>query len=184
MERTITHRLEKTAKEGEAFEDRIRGVGSFEYGKTSDGDMIVMSSKRSALEGKNYDPKGNKFDRKGYDTSKYETGSWEDRNKNFATSKWDGGKNYTKHKMDTPEFITKAKGFENSTWDERSKKYDTARSDQQGKVYEKGKGVYETHKNNYVDDRRDRLEKPRIMTVREHAAKTVAESRALLGRED
>ncbi len=161
-----------------------RFAGGFSVKKDEDGNMTVVSDKRSSFEGKKYTGDTSSVDKKEYAKGEeVERKKFDGGDTRFATKSWDGNKNYDVDR-DAPDFITQAKGLNTGKWADRDKIFETNKSDLQGQSWEDAGKRLSFEDNKEIMDKRKNSKKPKITDSHKAAAKTMKETRELMGRDD
>jgi hypothetical protein len=142
----------------------------------------MKSDKRSSFEGMRYGGDLHEVDRKIIDKNNLTLKAWDGASKEFQTKTWDGSKSFSKDKLNTPEFITRAKGIQTEEWKDSSKAYNTSRSDFEGQQWADGHKQVSVYTNSDIEKKRESTEKPSIMSLKEYQQKTIEETRTIMGR--
>lgn len=189
-ERAVTNTLrtnpERTAKTDAELSKELldRFAGGFGVAQGKDGDAKMVSDKRSSFEGLRYNGDTSEFQKKAFATTAFEKKKFEGASAKFETRQWDGVKSFTEGKMDTPDFIAHARGVKTESWEEASKQYATRKSDFQEHAWkDAGKQVAHTI-NQDIEAKRQNFEQPAIMNARQAQARTIQETREMMGRTD
>lgn len=189
-ERTVTNTLrtnpERSAKTDEELSKELldRFAGGFGVKRGKDGDAKMVSDRRSSFEGLRYNGDTSEFEKKAFATTAFEKKKFEGASSKFETRQWDGVKSFTEGKMDTPDFIAHARGVNTQTWEGASKQYATRKSDFQEHAWkDAGKQVAHTA-NQDIETKRQNFEQPAIMNARQAQARTIQETREMMGRTD
>ncbi len=161
-----------------------RFAGGFSVKKDEDGNMTVVSDKRSSFEGKRYTGNTSGVDKKEYAKGEeVERKMFDGGDTRFATKSWDGNKNYEVDR-DAPDFIAQAKGIGAGKWADRDKVFGTNKSDLQGQSWQDAGKRLNFEDNEEIMEKRRTSKKPKITDSHKAAAKTMKETRAIMGRDD
>ncbi len=159
-----------------------RFAGGFSVKKGEDGAMTMVSDKRSSFEGRKYGGDTSAVDKKAYATNQVERKQFDGRDTKYATKSWDGVKAYDGGK-DTPDFITRAKGLSNRNWADRDKTYATNQAkDLRNQTWSEGSKRLSFDNHKEIEDKRKNYRQPEIMDSHKAAAKTMQETREIIGR--
>lgn len=190
-ERTVTTNFqpkprpdsEKTDAElMDALEKKFAGG----FGKQTDkeGNTKMVSQKRSSFEGLRYNGDMSQIEKKAFQTTAFEKKQFDGASTRFETKTWDGVKSFTDGKLETPDFITHAKGVNTHSWQEASKQYATQQSDFQGRSWKEADKHLGHTINHDVETKRQNFGQPAIMSARQSQARTIQETREMMGRTD
>lgn len=95
----------------------------------------------------------------------------------FETKKWDGIKSFTDDKLETPDFIARAKGVNTHSWQDASKQYATQQSDFHGRSWKEADKRFDRTVNRDIEAKRQSFGQPTIMSARQAQAHTIQETR-------
>lgn len=192
-ERTITTKLPNSQERSMTEDERNkmaeadlmdRFAGGFGMKRDKDGTSKIVSEKRSSFEGQRYDGNTSEVERKAFETKAFDKKEFADAKNRFDTKTWDGAKSFTDGKMDTPAFITQAKGVETRSWQEASKQYATRTAEQQGLQWSDAGKKMSYGVNQDIEAKRKSFTQPNIINARESQARTIQETREMMGRTD
>lgn len=189
-EKTVSSKLpqasDKFADDGSKSETDLldRFAGGFSVGKDDQGNTRMISEKRSSFEGIRYDGDTNAIDKKVFDKKEYEHKMFDGGNTKYETKSWDGVKNFTDPNLKTPEFITQAKNNFRKDWSNSSKKFETSTSDFQNKTWADGTKKFDHTLYKDVINKRKSFRQPDIISTKNSQAKSIEETRAMMGRDD
>lgn len=100
-------------------------AGGFGQQTDKEGNTKMVSQKRSSFEGLRYNGDMSQFEKKAFETTAFEKKKFDGAATQFETRKWDGVKSFTDGKLETPDFIARAKGVNTQSWQDASKQYAT-----------------------------------------------------------
>lgn len=174
---------EKTDKElMDALEAKFAGGFGVQRGK--DGDSKMVSDKRSSFEGLRYNGDTSGFEKKAFATTAFEKKKFDGASTKFETKQWDGVKSFTEGKLDTPDFIAHAKGVNTPSWQDGAKQYATRQSGFQEQAWKDAEKKVAHTVNRDIEAKRNSIEQPSIMNARQAQARTIQETREMMGRTD
>ncbi len=190
-ERTVTNKFQTNQQSSSGESDHelmnsleARFAGGFSLQTDKDGNTKMVSDKRSSFEGVNYNGNLSQIEKKAFTTSVFGKKKFEGASSKFETKSWDGVKSFTDGKLETPDFITQAKGIKTRAWQDASKQYATQRSDLQGRAWAEANKRLEHSFNQDIENKRNSFGKPTIMSTNQAQAKTIQETREMMGRTD
>ena len=96
----------------------------------------------------------------------------------------DGIKSFTDDKLETPDFIARAKGVNTHSWQDASKQYATQQSDFHGRSWKEADKRFDRTVNRDIEAKRQSFGQPTIMSARQAQAHTIQETREMMGRTD
>lgn len=181
-ERTVTTGLETSEQKSMDLMDRFAGGFSVETNK--EGESKMVSTKRSSFEGNKYSDTSSNFEKKAFETTAYEKKAFDGAKNKFETKNWDGAKSFADGKLDTPDFITHAKGVNVQPWQEGSRQYATRTAEQQGQTWKDAGKAVDHKMNRDIEAKRSSFTQPSILSTREAQARTIKETREMMGRAD
>ena len=144
----------------------------------------MVSQKRSSFEGVRYSDNSSQIEKKVFEPAAFEKKKFDGASTRFETKKWDGIKSFTDDTLETPDFITRAKGVNTYSWQNASKQYATRQSDFQGRAWEKADKHLDRTVNKDIEAKRQSFGQPTIMSSRQAQAHTIQETREMMGRTD
>lgn len=104
-------------------------AGGFGQQTDKEGNTRMVSQKRSSFEGLRYSGNTSQIEKKAFETASFEKKKFDGASTRFETKKWDGIKSFTDDKLETPDFIARARGVNTHSWQDASKQYATQQSD-------------------------------------------------------
>ena len=149
-----------------------------------EGNTKMVSQKRSSFEGLRYNGDMSQFEKKAFETTAFEKKKFDGAATQFETRKWDGVKSFTDGKLETPDFIARAKGVNTQSWQDASKQYATQQSDLQGRSWKEADKHLGRTVNRDIEAKRQSFEQPTMMSARQAQARTIQETREMMGRTD
>ena len=96
----------------------------------------------------------------------------------------DGIKSFTDDKLETPDFIARARGVNTHSWQDASKQYATQQSDFHGRSWKDADKRLGRTVNRDIEAKRQSFGQPTIMSARQAQAHTIQETREMMGRTD
>ena len=84
-------------------------AGGFGQQTDKEGNTRMVSQKRSSFEGLRYSGNTSQIEKKAFETASFEKKKFDGASTRFETKKWDGIKSFTDDKLETPDFIARAK---------------------------------------------------------------------------
>ena len=181
-ERTVTNSLETRNQKSMDLMDRF--AGGFSVQKDKDGEMKMVSEKRSSFEGRRYGGEISSVEKKALETSGFEKKQFDGAGTRFETKKWDGTKSFMDGKTEVPDFIAHAKGVNTGTWQDATKQYAMRKAEIQGRTWKEADKQFGHEINRDIDAKRKNFEQPSMMSIREAQAHTIQETREMMGRTD
>ena len=148
-------------------------AGGFGQQTDKEGNTRMVSQKRSSFEGLRYSGNTSQIEKKAFETASFEKKKFDGASTRFETKKWDGIKSFTDDKLETPDFIARARGVNTHSWQDASKQYATQQSDFHGRTV-----------NRDIEAKRQSFGQPTIMSARQAQAHTIQETREMMGRTD
>lgn len=190
-ERTVTTSMQPKQRPDSAKTDaelmdalEAKFAGGFGQQTDKEGNTTMVSQKRSSFEGLRYNGDTSQLEKKAFETTAFEKKKFDGASTQFETKKWDGVKSFTEGKMDTPDFIAHAKGVNTRSWQDASKQYATGKSDLEGRTWKGADKHLDRTVNKDIEARRQSFEQPSIMSARQAQARTIQETREMMGRTD
>lgn len=159
-------------------------AGGFGQQKDKEGNTTMVSQKRSSFEGFRYNGDMSQVEKKAFETTAFEKKKFDGAAAKFETKKWDGVKSFTEGKLETPDFIAHAKGMNTQSWQDASKQYATQQSDLQGRSWKEADKHLGRTINRDIETKRKNFEQPTMMSARQAQARTIQETREMMGRTD
>ena len=190
-ERTVTTSLQPKQRPDSAKTDaelmdalEAKFAGGFGQQTDKEGKTKMVSQKRSSFEGLRYNGDMSQFEKKAFETTAFEKKKFDGAATQFETRKWDGVKSFTDGKLETPDFIARAKGVNTQSWQDASKQYATQQSDLQGRSWKEADKHLGRTVNRDIEAKRQSFEQPTMMSARQAQARTIQETREMMGRTD
>ena len=125
-----------------------------------------------------------KSKKKAFETASFEKKKFDGASTRFETKKWDGIKSFTDDKLETPDFIARARGVNTHSWQDASKQYATQQSDFHGRSWKDADKRLGRTVNRDIEAKRQSFGQPTIMSARQAQAHTIQETREMMGRTD
>ena len=151
--------------------------------------MDALEAKFAGGFGQQTDKEGNtrmasQIEKKAFETASFEKKKFDGASTRFETKKWDGIKSFTDDKLETPDFIARAKGVNTHSWQDASKQYATQQSDFHGRSWKEADKRFDRTVNRDIEAKRQSFGQPTIMSARQAQAHTIQETREMMGRTD
>ena len=159
-------------------------AGGFGQQTDKEGNTRMVSQKRSSFEGLRYSGNTSQIEKKALETASFEKKKFDGASTRFETKKWDGIKSFTDDKLETPDFIARAKGVNTHSWQDASKQYATQQSDFHGRSWKDADKRLGHTVNRDIEAKRQSFGQPTIMSARQAQAHTIQETREMMGRTD
>ena len=190
-ERTVTTSLQPKQRPDSAKTDaelmdalEAKFAGGFGQQTDKEGNTKMVSQKRSSFEGLRYSGNTSQIEKKAFETASFEKKKFDGASTRFETKKWDGIKSFTDDKLETPDFIARAKGVNTHSWQDASKQYATQQSDFHGRSWKEADKRFDRTVNRDIEAKRQSFGQPTIMSARQAQAHTIQETREMMGRTD
>lgn len=190
-ERTVTTGLQtrpenKGARTEKELESDLMNkfAGGFGLQRDKDGNTKMVSDKRSSFEGYRYSGDTSEIAKKAFATTEFEKKRFDGASSKFETKTWDGIKAFKNGKMETPDFIAHAKGVNTPAWQDSGKEYATRKAEFQGRSWKEADRQIGREVNQNIEDKRKSFQQPSMMNVKEAQARTIQETREMMGRTD
>lgn len=159
-------------------------AGGFGVERDKEGNTQMVSQKRSPFEGLRYSGDTSQIEKKAFATNGFEKKQFDGASTRFETKKWDGIKSFTDGNLETPDFIAHAKGVNTASWQDAAKQYATRKAEIQEHTWKDADKQFSRTVNRDIEARRKSFEQPSIMNMREAQARTIKETREMMGRTD